>query len=132
MVWLTAGIGVVAGVGGVIVGGFLSRRNEREAQSERLLIEALNDAVSAIAEVAGGDQTAQRRYASAVLRIALHSPPPVLLKFRSFQDIATTETQEGQELLVAAVQAARLALDHGDVPDGDIAILLFGRSGTRL
>lgn len=132
MAWLTAMVGVIAGLGGVALGGFLARRNDRRGHGERLLVEALNDAVSAIAEVAGGDQTAQRRYASAVSRIALHSPPEVLLKFREFQDSGTTVTREGQEQLVIAIQAARRELGHGDVPDGDLAVLLFGRGGTRL
>jgi hypothetical protein len=126
MAWLTAAIGVAAGLGGVLLGGFLSRRNERKAQGERLLVEALNDAVSAIAEVAGGDRAAQQRYASAVSRIALHSPPYVLESFRLFQDDATTVTGEGRKRLIRAVQAAREELGHRPARDEDIAVLLFG------
>lgn len=93
MAWLTAVIGVLAAFGGVLLGGFLTRRNERRAQGEHLLVDALNDAVSAIAKVAGGGQTAQRRYASAVARIALHSPEPC------WEDSAPSRTRQPQERL---------------------------------
>lgn len=120
------------GIGWGASRGLPFRRNEKRAQGERLLVEALNDAVSAIADVAGGDETAQRRYASAASRIALHSPPSVLTEFRIFQDEGTTITREGQERLVAAVQAARRELGHRKASDIDLAVLLFGRSGTNL
>lgn len=115
------------GLGGVALGAWLSRRNQKRSANDRLLVEAINDVVGAIAEVANGATgEAQWRYASAVSRIALHAPPEVVGAFRRFQDEATTATSEGRALLIAAVQAARQALGHQKVVDGDLAILLFG------
>lgn len=123
----TALITFAAGLGGVVVGGLLSRHNEKKALGERLLVEALNDAGTAIAHVAGGEgQSAQTRYASALKRIALHASPAVISGFRGFQDDATTETDDGRVRLIAAVQAARRELGKGDASDEDIAVLLFG------
>lgn len=127
MAWLTALTGVLAGVGGIVLGGFLSRRNERRAQGERLLVEAFNDAVSAIAEVSMGNEAAATGYLSAVTRIGLHSPPPVLKKFRDFQMDPTVETANGQARLIDAIQAARKELGYEQVQDADLAGLLFGR-----
>jgi hypothetical protein len=116
-----------AGLGGVSLGGLLARRNEKKAYGERLLVEALNDAGTAIADVAGGeDKPALTRYASAMKRIALHASPAVISGFRRFQDDATTETEDGRARLIAAVQSARRELGHDDAPDEDIAVLLFG------
>lgn len=124
---LAALITFAAGVGGVILGGLLARRNEKRAQGERLLVEAVNDAATAIAEVAGGEgKAAQSRYASAVSRIALHASPAVISKFRMFQDDATTSTLDGRARLIDAVQQARRELGHRRAPDEDIAVLLFG------
>jgi hypothetical protein len=122
-------IPLVVGVVGVVVGGLLARRNEKKAQGERLLVEALNDAATAIAEVAGGEgRSAQNRYASAVSRIALHASPSVVAEFREFQNDATTSTADGRVRLINAIQAARRELGHGDANDQDIAVLLFGDS----
>ena len=94
---VTALITFAAGLGGVILGGWLARRNEKKAQGERLLVQAMNDAATAIAEVASGEgRAAQNRYASAVSRIALHASPDVISRFRSFQDDATTSTADGR------------------------------------
>lgn len=124
---ITALITFAAGLGGVILGGLLSRRNERRAHGERLLVEALNDAVTAIADVAGGEgKTAQNRYASATSRIALHASPEVVAKFRDFQNDATTATTDGRVRLIAAIQEARHELGHGQANDDDLAVLLFG------
>lgn len=124
---LTALITFGAGVGGVLLGGFLARRNEKQAQGDRLLVEALNDAVTAIAEVAGGGGgAAQNRYASATSRIALHASPEVVARFRQFQDDATTATADGRARLIAALQEARRELGHGRVGDDDLYVLLFG------
>jgi len=118
-----------AGLTGVILGGLVSRRNEKKAYGERLLVEALNDAATAIAEVAGGEgKGAQNRYASAMSRIALHASPGVISKFRDFQDDATTTTADGRERLIDAVQEARRELGHEQADDKDLAILLFGNS----
>jgi hypothetical protein len=126
---ITAFITFAAGLGGVILGGLLSRRNERQAHGERLLVEALNDAVTAIADVAGGEgKTAQNRYASATSRIALHASPEVIAKFRDFQNDPTTATKDGRARLIAAIQAARRELGHGQADDDDMAVLLFGNS----
>lgn len=111
----------------MLLGGLLARRNEKRAQGERLLVEALNDAVTAIAEVAGGDgKRAQSRYASAMARIALHASSGVVAKFRAFQDDATTTTALGRSLLLEALQAARAELGHDKADDEDVATLLFG------
>jgi poly(3-hydroxybutyrate) depolymerase len=120
-----------AGLVGVLLGGLIARRNEKRAQGERLLVEALNDAVTAIAEVAGGEgKRAQNRYASAMSRIALHASPPVLARFREFQEDATTTTYEGRARLIAALQAARTELGHDQAETHDLAVLLFGDDRT--
>lgn len=56
---------IVAGLIGVFAGAVLSRRNARRDHVDKLLADALNDLVGAIAEVASGDQAAQRRYSAA-------------------------------------------------------------------
>ncbi len=124
---LTALITFAVGFGGVILGGLLSRHNERRAHGERLLVEALNDAATAIADVAGGEgKPAQSRYASAMSRIALHASPAVIARFREFQDDATTTTPDGRLRLIEAVLEARRELGHGRVDSEDLAVLLFG------
>lgn len=118
-----------AGLTGVILGGLLTRRNEKKAYGERLPVEALNDAATAIAEVAGGEgKAAQNRYASAMSRIALHASPAVISRFRDFQDDATTTTADGRERLIDAIQEARQELGHGQADEEDLAVLLFGNS----
>lgn len=117
----------VLGLGGITLGALLERRNQKKAQAARLLTEALNDAMSAIAEVANrAAPDAQARYASAVSRIALHAPPSLVATFRAFQDDATTVTPDGRARLVAAIQQARKVLGHDPVTDADCAVLLFG------
>lgn len=90
---LAAVVTFVVALGGVGLGAVLSRRNERRAQADRLLVEALNDAVDALAAVAAAQRrlrpemefredrdrldAAQHRYASAVSRVALHGSPSV-------------------------------------------------------
>lgn len=124
---ITALITFAVGLGGVALGGWLARRNEKRAYGERLLVEALNDAVTAIADVAGdGGGGAQNRYASAASRIALHASPAVLAKFREFQDDPTTTSMDGRRRLIAALQEARRELGHGHAKDDDLAVLLFG------
>jgi hypothetical protein len=122
----SAAVALVVGFGGVTIGGALSRRNDRRARAEALLVEALNDAVSAIAEVAGGVAGAQARYASATSRIALHAPPEVVQAFRQFQDDATTVSREGRRRLIAAVIETRKAIGHEPISPEDAHILLFG------
>jgi hypothetical protein len=120
---------LLAGVG---LGGLLARRNEKRAQSERLLVEALNDAMTAIAHVAAGDEpAAQGRYASAVSRIALHAPPTVLSEFRRFQEVGNTTAPEGRTRLIAAIQSARSELRHGRAENDDIAYLIFGHAARH-
>jgi hypothetical protein len=123
---LGAIITFAVGLGGVTLGAMLSRRNERRARSEGLLVEALNDAVDAIAAVAGGDAGAQRRYASAVSRVALHAPPEMVTVLRRFQDDATTHSPDGRRRLLAVLQEARSQLGHAMASDEDVAVLLFG------
>lgn len=119
-------ITAVVGFGGVTLGSLLALRNERRSRSDALLVEALNDAVAAIAEVAGGVPGAVPRYASATSRIALHGPPEIVTALRRFQDDATTGTRDGRERLIATIQIARTQLRHGKVADDDIRVLLFG------
>jgi hypothetical protein len=117
----------VVGLGGVGLGAVLARRNTKRAAGDRLLVEALNDVVGAIAEVAGGaGASAQSRYGSATARIALHASPNVVAAFRDFQDDATTTTREGRARLLRAVQVARRELGHADVDHRDLAVLFFG------
>lgn len=59
------------GVGGLLLGALLARRNDRRSRTDELLAEASNDAVRAIAHVASSNSTdaqAQTDYASAVSR----------------------------------------------------------------
>ena len=138
---LAAAVTFVIGVGGVALGALLARQNERRAQGDRLLVEALDDAVDAITAVAGitarrytydpardDDRlgAAQLRYASAVSRVALHGSPSVVAALRRFQDDATTATDEGRARLLAAMQTARVELGRERADDGDLAVLLFG------
>jgi hypothetical protein len=122
-------VAVAVGFGGVALGALLGRRNEHRSRSDALLVDALNDAVAAIAEAAVGTEGAQQRYASAVSRIGLHAPPEVVRAFRAFQDDATTLTQDGRDRLVAAFQVARQRLGHGEVSGLDLRVLLFGPDG---
>lgn len=117
---------ILAGLTGVIIGAYLARRNERRAHADRLLAEALNDLVAAIADVAAGDQSAQRRYASATSRVALHGSAELVDALRGFQVDATTGTDDGRQRFLAAVQAARQTLGRPAVDDAAARILLFG------
>lgn len=111
---------------GALLAAFLTRRNEKRSTGERLLIEAINDALAAIAAVANGDQAAQAEYASAMSRIAFHAPVPVVRAFRAFQDDATTGTEDGRERLIAAITTARHSLRSDKVDSADLAVLVFG------
>jgi hypothetical protein len=122
---------LVAGVVGVALGTWLARRNEKRAATERLLVEAINDLVDAIAGVAQGDPRAQARYASALARISLHGSPEVVRAFRDHQDTATTVTPEGRQRLMAAIQAARKELDQKPLDTSDLEVLLFGPPSQR-
>lgn len=121
----------IVGLGGVLLGGYLARHNDRISRREQLLINGLNDAISAIAVISTGDKSGEARYASATSRIALHGSPTVVAAFRHFQDVADTSLTEGRSRLIAAIQQARSELGHGDASNGDIAILLFGKSLPR-
>jgi hypothetical protein len=124
-------VSVLAVLGGVVLGALLTRRNERQATSERLLTEALNDIVGGIADAANGIPDAQARYASAMARLALHGNAEVVRAFREWQEIANTGTGEGRDALVAAVREARRRLDQDELDDEDVFMLLFGsRQGT--
>jgi hypothetical protein len=116
----------LVGLGGVALGAALARRHSKQATTERLLVEALNDLVGGIADVSNGIPGAQARYASALARIALHGSPAVVLAFRRFQDNASTVTPDGRAALVSAVQEARRALGQDVIEDDDLAMLLFG------
>lgn len=60
---------LAAGLIGVALGAWLARRNEKQAATERLLIEAINDLVDAVAGVAQGVPNAQAQYGSALARL---------------------------------------------------------------
>jgi hypothetical protein len=125
-------VGLVGVVLGATLTALLTRRNERRSHSDELLAQAVNDAIDAIADVAAGtapDDLA--RYASAVSRIALHGSPQVVTAWRRFQNDATTETYDGRDRLVVAVQSVREQLGHGDAADADLPVLLFGPGGPR-
>ncbi len=107
-------------------GAWLARRNEKRATTERLLVEAINDLVGGIADVANKVPHAQARYASALARIALHGSPEVIRTFRRHQEDATTITPGGRQLLVEAIQQSRQELGHQPVGDDDLSVLLFG------
>lgn len=127
---------LIVGLGGVALGSLLTalltRRNERQSRGDDLLAQAANDAIDAIAQVARGTSPdAQARYASAVSRVAMHGAPQVIKAWRSFQDNATTETDDGRTRMVAAIQATREQLGHGSASDADLHVLLFGPGGPR-
>lgn len=122
---------VVSVVAGIVVGAVLARRNARRSHADELLADALNDLVSAIADVAGGDADAQRRYASATSRIALHGSPELVEAFRAFQRNANTGTDDGRRRLIAALQAGREELGRRRVDDDAARVLLFGADDAR-
>ena len=124
---VTFAVAALGGVGGVLLGAVLERRNEARAQAANLLTQALNDTVAAIAEIANGaGPDAMARFASAVSRIGLHAPARVVTAFRRFQDDATTTTEDGRARLLTALRTAREELGHPNVDDDDLAVLLFG------
>jgi hypothetical protein len=112
---------------GALLGAWLTRRNEKRAAAERLLLDTLSDVVDAIAAVAGGGgRDALQRYASAMARLALHASPEVVTAFRRFQDDATTATADGRARFLAAVAAARHELGAKEADGTDLAVLLWG------
>jgi hypothetical protein len=122
-----APIALAVGFGGVVLGALLTRHNERRSRADALLAQALSDAIAAISEVKFHEsRDALAHYGSAVSRIGLHGTPEVVEAWRSFQDDATTVTEDGRNRLVAALQAAREQLGHGAVTDADLHVLLFG------
>jgi hypothetical protein len=122
---------LLAGIAGVVIGAFLSRRNARQDHADKLLADALNDLVAAVAEVANGDQTAQRRYASATSRIVLHGSPELVEAFCAFQVGATTADEDGRRRFKAAVQTARREFGRKPVSDEAATVLLFGPDSQR-
>lgn len=123
---MSVALPVVAGLVGIVLGALLTRRNARRDHADKLLADALNDLVSAIAEVANGDQQAQRRYASSTSRIVLHGSPALVAAFREFQTDPTTGSSDGRRRLVKALQAARQELGREPVDEEAAALLLFG------
>ena len=117
---------IVAGVIGVSLGAWLAQRRDKHASDERLLVEALNDMVGGIADVANGVSGADARYASALARVVLHGSPRVVGALCAFQEDATTVTPQGRGRLVAALQEARRELGHPGLPDEQAVTLLFG------
>lgn len=88
-------------------------------------MEALNEIVDGISESAAGVPGAQVRYGTAMSQLALHGSPAVVEAFRRFQDRGETVAQEGRDLLVGALLAARSELDHGEISADDAWVLLF-------
>jgi hypothetical protein len=122
-------IALAVGFGGVLFGALLARRNDRRSRTDELLAGAVNDAVEAISRVAASNSTdkkAQTEYGAALSRIAVHGTPPVVAAWRVFQDEANTGTVVGRKRLVAAIQATRAQLGHGQASGSDLGILLFG------
>lgn len=117
---------LAGGVVGVALGGWLARRNEKRATTERLLVEAVSDVVDGIAGVAQGVAGARARYAAALARVALHGSPEVVRAFRYHQEDGTTITSEGRRRLIAAMQQARLELGRQKLDERDLEVLLFG------
>ncbi|MGN6258347.1 MAG: hypothetical protein ACTHN3_11450 [Solirubrobacterales bacterium] len=122
---------LAAGVAGVALGAWLARRNEKQAATERLLVEAINDLVDAVAGVAQGVPNAQAQYGSALARVALQGSPEVVRAFRHHQEEATTITPEGRRRLIAAIQQARKELGHQPLDDRDLEVMLFGPPSQR-
>jgi len=117
---------LAAGVVGVALGAWLTRRNEKRATTERLLVEAVSDVVDGIAGVAHDIPDAQARYAAALARVALHGSPEIVRAFSYHQEDATTITPEGRRRLIAAMQQARLELGHQRLDERNLEVLLFG------
>ena len=122
---------IATGVIGVSLGAWLTRQRDKHATDERLLVEALNDMVGGIADVANGVAGAQARYASALSRVVLHGSPKIVDALSTFQDDATTTTLQGRRTLVAALQQARSELGHLEIPDEHAMKLLFGPSSDH-
>ncbi|MGD0197242.1 MAG: hypothetical protein ABSC56_04970 [Solirubrobacteraceae bacterium] len=140
---VVAVIGAAAGVGGVTLGARLNRQNEKQAQADRLLVDALNetvDAISVVAHYTKGSPDEPRsdepphpkaeegrlRYAAAMARMALYASPDVVAAFRRFQEIADTGTTEGRNRYVEAAAMARTDLDRGTAEPDDLRMLFFG------
>jgi hypothetical protein len=122
---------LAAGVIGVALGAWLTRRNEKQAATERLLVEAINDLVDAVAGVAHGVPNARAQYGSALARVALQGSPELARAFRHHQEDATTITPEGRRRLIAAIQQARKELGHQPLDERDLEVLLFGPPSQR-
>lgn len=122
---------LAAGVVGVALGAWLGRRNEKQAATERLLVEAVNDLVDAVAGVAQGVPNAKAQYGSALARIALQGSTEVVQAFCYHQEEATTVTPEGRRRLIAAIQQARKELGHQPLDERDLEVLLFGPPSQR-
>lgn len=124
---VTGVVAVASGLGGASLGALLARRNNKRAHADRLLVDALNEAFGAVAEVAhGAGRQALASYASAVSRIALHGSPAVVTAFRKFQDDANTGGDDGRARLLTAVQMCRRELGHERADAVDLSVLLFG------
>jgi len=111
---------------GVALGAWLAQRNEKQATTERLLVEAISDVVDGIAGVAQGLPGAQADYAAALARVALHGSPELVRTFARHQEDATTVTAEGCHRLVTAMQRARQELGRRGLDERDLEMLLFG------
>ncbi|MGB0871995.1 MAG: hypothetical protein ACPGWS_03625 [Solirubrobacterales bacterium] len=131
---------IVGTFGGAFFASKLARRNTRLAESDRLLCEAVNDAVAAISDVAAlnrhgrthvdpvASMQAQARYGSAMSRVAIHASPEVIEAFAKFQRNADTGTAAGRKSLIDATNAARRSMGRADAPEEALSTLHFGAS----
>lgn len=111
---------------GVLLGAWVTRRNDKRAATDRLLVETLNEIVGGISDSASGVPGAQARYATAMAQLALHGSPEVVRAFRQFQDLGETISNEGREILAQALFAARKELGRNAIDADDAYVLLFG------
>ncbi len=118
-------IALTAGVGGVVLGAFLSRRNEKRAAVDRLLVEALNDLVAGVADSANGVKGADARCASAIARLGLHGSPEIVVALQRFREHDTTCTADGRAALIHVFTTARRELGQRRIDDAQLAVLLF-------
>lgn len=123
---LEVGAALVVGIVVGAWGSWLTRRNEKKATAERLLVEALNDVVGGVSDVVSKVPGAQARFGSAMSRIGLYGSPELVRAFRLHQEDGTTITPEGRRLFMAALQQARVDLGYPTLDEDDLAAILFG------
>lgn len=116
---------------GVALGAWLARRNEKQAATEPLQIEAINDLVDAVAGVAHGIPNSRAQYSRLLSGSRYKASPELVRAFRHHQEDATTITPEGRGRLIAAIQQARKEPGHQPLDERDLEVLLFGPPSLR-